>query len=124
MRNSYRHPNTFNAFACKTDFFNNCLSPCVINQWINLTQAFVALVAIIYFSMENLNINDLYRKTILESLRLGFSDHKFRHYIKNTLDHLCPCSTLCMHIFFFATFIMQAQESFQMFFVFNFRFCV
>ena len=124
MRNSYRHSNTFNAFACKTDFFNNSLSPCVINEWINLARALVVLVAIIYFAMENLNINDLHRRTMLASLRLGFSEHKFAHDIKNTLDYRCAGSTLCMHIFFFATFIMHAQESFQMFFMFNFRFCV
>ena len=51
---------------------------------LNLIQTFVALAAIIYFAMENLNNNDPFRIKMLTGLRLGFSDHKFRRYFIKT----------------------------------------
>ena len=33
MRNSYKHPNTFHVFYCRTEYFKNFFFPYVVNKW-------------------------------------------------------------------------------------------
>ena len=84
MRNSHRRPNILNAFPCRTDFFKILFFHVFLMNGLNLIQTFVALAAIIYFAMENLNNNDPFRIKMLTGLRSGFSDHKFRRYFIKT----------------------------------------
>ena len=49
VRESHRHPNTFNSFSCRTDYFKNSFFPCVIGDCNKLNLKFVVLVVTIYF---------------------------------------------------------------------------
>ena len=36
VRQSQRHPNTFNSISCRTEYFKNSFFPCVVSEWIKL----------------------------------------------------------------------------------------
>ena len=33
VRRSQRHPNIFNSFSCRTEYFKTSLFPCVVGEW-------------------------------------------------------------------------------------------
>ena len=67
MRNSHRHPSTFQIFPCRTEYFKNSFFPHVINEWNKLDQKFRRPIEKKIF-----NINDLFGIKMLTRLRLDF----------------------------------------------------
>ena len=106
VRQSLRHPNTFNSFSCKTEYFKNSFFPCVIGEWnkvnpeIRRSSSYnifrKSIFNFIRSSPSKLyNINDTIDIKLITRLRLGFShlcEHKFKHNFKDTLNSLCSCS--------------------------------
>ena len=99
IRNSYRHPNTFNAFLFRTEYFKNLFSMLFI-YGINLIQTSAPLIVIFRNALLKFirplgrKIFDIYDPSGTR-LRLGFShlhEHKFIQGFKDTLNPLCSCS--------------------------------
>ena len=106
IRQSQRHPNAFNFFSCRTEYFKNSFFPCVIVEWNKLNpeiQRFGCynifrkslLNFIRPYASKVYNINDTIGIKLITRLRLGFShlrEHKFKHNFHDTLNPLCSCS--------------------------------
>ena len=103
MRNSHRHPNTFNVFASQTEYSKNSFFPLVINEWneldpnIRTSSSYnifrnVLLIFIRPVEWKVFNIIDSLGIKILTRVRLGFSHlrkPKLRNDFKDTLNPLC-----------------------------------
>ena len=102
VRQSQRHPNTFNSISCKTEFFKNSFVPCVISEWIKLKPEIRRSSSYNIFRKPILNfirpsagkvynINDTIGIKLITRLRLGFShlrEHKFKHNFRDMLNPL------------------------------------
>ena len=107
LRQSQRHPNTFNSFSCRTEYFKNSFFPCVIGEWNKLNSEIRRSGSYNIFRKSVLNnirpraskvynINDTIGNKWITRLLLGFShllEHKFKHNFQDTLNPLCSCST-------------------------------
>ena len=96
VRQSQRHPNTFNSFSCSTEYFKNSFFPCVIGEWNELNPEIRRSGSCNIFQKSLLNfirpsaskvynINDTIGIKLIARLRLGFShlqEHKFKHNSK------------------------------------------
>ena len=105
VRQSQRHPNTFNSFSCRTVYFKNLFFPCVIGEWNKLNPEIrrsgsynIFRKSILNFirprASKVYNINDT-------RLRLGFSDlreRKFKHNVQGTLNPLCFCCRIYLSL--------------------------
>ena len=106
VRQSQRHPNTFNSISCRTEYFKNSFFPCVVSEWIKLNPEIrrsgsynIFRKSILNFirpsASKVYNINDAIGIKLITRLRLGFShlsEHKFKHNFRDTLNPLCSCS--------------------------------
>ena len=106
VRQPQRHPNTFNSFSFRTEYFKNSFFPCVIGEWNKLNPEIrmsgsynifrKSLLNFIRPSTSKVyNINDTTGIKLITRLRLGFSPlrkHKFKHNFQDTLNPLCSCS--------------------------------
>ena len=106
VRQSQRHPNTFNSFSCRTEYFKNSFFPCIIGEWNKLNPEIWRSGShnIFWWSLLNFtwpsaskvyNINDMISIKLITRLRLCFShlsDHKFKHNFQDTLNMFCSCS--------------------------------
>ena len=106
VRQSLRHPNTFNPISCGTEYFKNSFSPCVIGEWNKLNPAIrrpgsynVFRKSILNFIRPSAssiyNINNAVGIKLRTRLRLGFNhlrENKFKHNFRDTLNSLCSCS--------------------------------
>ena len=107
VRQSQRHPNTFNSISCRTEYFENWFFPCVIGEWNKLNpeiersgsyNIFQKSIDIKLYSTKCskvYNINDAIGIKLITRLRSGFSHlrkHKFKHNFRDTLNPLCSCS--------------------------------
>ena len=93
-RQSQGHPNTFNSFPCKTEYFNSFF-PCVIGEWNKLKPEILSSGSYNVFRKTLLNfirpnaskvynINDTIDIKVITRLHLGFSqlrEHKFKHSV-------------------------------------------
>ena len=59
MSNSLRHPNTFNIFSCKIDYFKNYFLLSVNNEWHKLNP-----------DIRNCNSEGIFRNAVLKFIRL------------------------------------------------------
>ena len=106
VKQSLRHPNTFNPISCGTEYFKNSFSPCGIGQWNKLNPAirrpgsynifWKSILNFIRRSASNIyNIINAFGIKLRTRLRLGFShlrENKFKHNFRGTLNSLCSCS--------------------------------
>ena len=106
VRQSQRHPNTFNSFSCRTEYFKNSFFPCIIGEWNKLNPEIrrsgsynIFRKSILNFirpsASKVYNINDAIGIKLITRLRLDFShlrEHKFKHNFRDTLNPLCSCS--------------------------------
>ena len=85
VRQSQRHPNTFNSFSCRTEYFKNSFFPCIIGEWNKLNPEIrtsgsynifrKSLLKFIRPSASKVyNINDVIGITLITRLRSGFSN--------------------------------------------------
>ena len=100
VRQTQRHPNTFNSFSCRTEYFKNPFFPCVIGEWNKPNPEIQSPASYNIFRMSLLNfirpsaskaynINDTIGIKLITRLRLGFSHlrgHKFKHNFQDTLN--------------------------------------
>ena len=87
-----KHPSIFSCFSCRTEYFKNSFSPCVIDEWNKLNPEIRSsdnynifrkslLIFIRPSASKVYNINDTKDIKLITRLRLGFShlrDHKFK----------------------------------------------
>ena len=106
VRQSQRHPNTFNSFSCRTEYFKNSFFPCVTGEWNKLNPEIrrsgiynifrkLLLNFIRPSASKVYNINDTISIKLITKLRLGFShlrEQNFKHNFQDTLNPLCSCS--------------------------------
>ena len=106
VRQSQKHPNTFNSFSGRTEYYKNSFFPCVIGEWNKLNPEIrrsgsynifrKSLLNFIRPRESNVyNIDDTIGIKLLTRLCLGFShlrEHKFKHNFQDTLNPLCSCS--------------------------------
>ena len=106
VRQSQRHPNTFNSFSCRNECFRNSFFPCVIGEWNKLNPEIRRSGSYNIFRKSLLNfirpraskvynINDTIGIKLITRIRLGFShlrEPKFEHNFQDTLNPLCSCS--------------------------------
>ena len=106
VRQSQRHPNTFNSFSCRNEYFKNSFFSWVISEWNTLNPEIrrsgkynIFRKSILNFirpsASKVYNINDAIGIKLITRLRLGFShlsEHKFKHNFRDTLNPLCSCS--------------------------------
>ena len=106
VRKSQRHPNTFNSFSCRTEYFKNSLFPKIIGEWNQLKSEIgrSGSYNLFWKSLLNFirsrgskfyNINDTIGVKLIATLRLGFSqlrEHKFKYNFEDMLNSLCSCS--------------------------------
>ena len=128
IRPSFRNPNWFSAFPCRTKYFKNSFLPCVVNDWNTLNSKICNFTSFLSFRnalinfirpSENkiFNIYDELGITLLRRLRLGFShlrEHIFRHNFEDTLNPLCPCSIepeTTIHFFYDSISTMEFEQS-------------
>ena len=92
VRQSHRHPNTFNSNSCRTEYFKNSFFPCVIGEWKRLNPEIRSSSSYNIFRKSILNfirssaskvynINDAIGIKLISRLRLGFNhlrEHKFK----------------------------------------------
>ena len=104
-RQSQRHPNIFNSFSCRTEYFKNSFFPSVIGEWNKLNPDIRSsgIYNIFRKSLLNFirpsaskvyNINNTIGIKLITRLRLGFShlrEPKFKHNLQDTLNPLCSC---------------------------------
>ena len=85
VRQSQRHPNTFNSFSCRTEYFKNSFFACIIGEWNKLNPEIrtsgsynifrKSLLKFIRPSASKVyNINDTICITLITRLRSGFSN--------------------------------------------------
>ena len=118
VRQFQRHPNTFNSFSCRTEYFKKLLFPCVIGKWNKLNPKIrrsgsysILRKLILNFirpsTSQVYNINDTICIKLITRLRLGFS-HSREHNFLDKLNLLCSCIIdveftphylLCYHFF-------------------------
>ena len=93
VRQSQRHPNTYNFFYCRTEYLKNSFFPCLIGKWNKLIPEIPRSGSCSIFRRSVLNfirssaskvynINDTIGIELITRLRLGFShlrEHKFKH---------------------------------------------
>ena len=78
--------------SCKKSFF-----PSTISEWSKLNWKIRNSASLPILKKNrpcansSLGIHDSYGIKLLKRLRLGLSDHKFRHYFQNTLNPLSDC---------------------------------
>ena len=122
VRQSQRHPNTFNSISCRTEYFKNSFFPCVIGEWNKLNPEIrrsgsynIFRKLILNFirpsASKVYNITDAIGIKLITRLYLDFShlhEHKFKHNFQDMLNPLCSCSIevkftphcfLCCHFF-------------------------
>ena len=106
VRQSQRHPNTFNSFSCRNEYFKNSFFSWVISEWNTLNPEIRRSGKCNIFRKSILNfirpsaskvfdINDTIGIKLIIRLRLGFRhlrEHKFKHNIQDTLHTVCSCS--------------------------------
>ena len=106
VRQSQRHPSTFNSISCRAEYFQNSFFPCVIVKWNKLKPEIrrsgsydIFRKSILNFTRPSeskvYNINDTIGIKLITRLRLGFShscEHKIKHNLRDTLKPLCSCS--------------------------------
>ena len=97
MRKSFRHPNTFNTFYFRTEYFKNSFFPSVVSNGISSILIFVIL-AIRTVEIKPYHINDSVWIKLIARLRLSFSllyENKFRHNFKDMSNPLCSYRLNC-----------------------------
>ena len=122
VRQSQGHPNTFNSFSCRAEYFEKSYFLCVIGESNKLNPETrrsgsynIFRKSILTFirpsASKVYNINDTSIIKLITRLLLGFShlrEHKFKHNFQGTLNSLCSCSIevessshyfLCCHFF-------------------------
>ena len=106
VRQSQRHPSTFNSISCRAEYFQNWFFPCFIVKWNKLKPEIWRSGSYDIFRKSILNftrpseskvykINDTIGIKLITRLRLGFShscEHKIKHNLRDTLKPLCSCS--------------------------------
>ena len=110
VRQSQTHPNTFNFFTCRAEYFKKThFFPCVIGKWnklqklVNGTNPEISSSGSYNIFRKSLlnfirprasKVNDTIGIKLITRLRLGFSplrEHKFKHNFQDTLNPLCSC---------------------------------
>ena len=95
FRHSFRNPNSFTSFTCRTVYFKNSFFPSLIILLSYLSFK-NALINFIRFSENKIfNIHDEVGIKLLTKLRLGFShlrEHKVRYNFADTLNSLLQCN--------------------------------
>ena len=110
VRQSQTHPNTFNFFTCRAEYFKKThFFPCVIGKWnklqklVNRTNPEISSSGSYNIFRKSLlnfirprasKVNDTIGIKLITRLRLGFSplrEHKFKHNFQDTLNPLCSC---------------------------------
>ena len=82
VRQSQRHPNTFNSFSGRTEYYKNSFFPCVIGEWNKLNP-----------EIRRSGSYNIFRKSLLNFIRPRESKFKkFKHNFQDTLNPLCSCS--------------------------------
>ena len=103
VRQSQRHPNTFNSFSLRNEYFINTFFPCVIGEWNKLNPAIRSSGSYNVFRKSLLNfirpreskvynIDDTIVIKLISRLGLGFGqlrEHKFKHDFQDTLNRRC-----------------------------------
>ena len=106
VRKSQRHPNTFNSFSCRTEYFKNSLFPSIIGEWNKLKYEIRRSGSYNIFRKPHLNfirpstskfynINDTIGIKFITRLHLDFShlrEYKFKYGFEDMLNPLCSCS--------------------------------
>ena len=106
VRKSQRHPNTFNSFSCRIEYFKNSFFPCVIGEWNKQILEIRRSGSYGIFQKSLLNfirqtaskvysIDDTIGIKLITRLHLGFShlrEQKFKHNFQDMLNPLCSCS--------------------------------
>ena len=106
VRQSQRHPNTFQSISCRTEYFKNSCFPCVIgesnksNPDIRLSGSYnifqKSILTFIPTSASKVdNVNDVIGIKLITRLRLDFSylrEHQFKHNFQGTLNLPFSCS--------------------------------
>ena len=107
MRKSFRHPNTFNTFYFRTEYFKKSFFPSVVSNGISSILIFVILAIGVYFAKPYRNlsveikpyhINDSVWIKLIARLILSFSllhENKFRHNFKDMSNPLCSYRLNC-----------------------------
>ena len=120
VRQSQRHPNTFNSFSCRTEYFKNSFFPWVICEWKKLNPEIrrsgsynifrKSLLNFIRPSASKVyNVNDTIGIKLITRLRLGFSylqEHKLKHNFQDMLNLLCSWSIEVEFSFVFLNFFL------------------
>ena len=105
LQRSHWYPGCFQAFRCRTTFFQNSFLPFTITEWNKLdtdiknidSHAMLRkklLTFITTLENDTYGIYDPLGVWLLNILRLGFSnlrEHKFSHNFAGTLNPLCSC---------------------------------
>ena len=122
VRQSQGHPNTFNSFSCRAEYFENSYFPCVIGESNNQNPEIrrsgsynIFRKSILNFirpsAIKVYNINDTTIIKLITRLRLGFShlrEYKIKYNFQGTLNPFCSRSIevessshyfLCCHFF-------------------------
>ena len=106
VRQSQRHPNIFNSFSCRTEYFKNSFFPWVIGEWSKLNPEIrrsgnynIFRKSILNFirpsASKVFDINHTIGIKLIIRLRLGFShllEHKFKYNLQDTLNTVCSWS--------------------------------
>ena len=93
VRQSQRHPNTFNSISCRTEYFKNSFFPCVIGEWNKVNPKIRRSSSYNIFrksiskfirpsASKVYNINDVISIKLITRQRLDFSnlrERKFKH---------------------------------------------
>ena len=122
---SFRNPNSFTSFTCRTKYFQNFFFRSVINDWNKLDPKIRNSISYLSFKSALINffrpsenkIFNIHDEVGLKRLQLGFShlpEHKFRHNFVDTLNPLCSCSfepEATMHIFLCCLFYNVNQAN-------------
>ena len=104
-RHSFRHPNSFAAFPCRTEYLKKSFFLFVANDWNKFNPKICNSTSYLHFrnalinffrptKYKIFNINEQVAIELITRLRLGFSQlrkQKFRHNFEDTLNPLCSC---------------------------------
>ena len=102
VRQSQRHPNTFDSISCRNEYFKNSFFLCVIGEWNKLNREIRKSGTYNTFRKSVLNfirpsaskvynINDAIGIKLITRLRLGFShlcEHKFKQFPRHVKSAL------------------------------------
>ena len=102
VRQSQRHPNTFDSISCRNEYFKNSFFLCVIGEWNKLNREIrksgtyntfrKSILNFIRTSVSKVyNINDAIGIKLITRLCLGFSDlceHKFKQFTRHVKSAL------------------------------------